>query len=65
LNNFATNDPKYCKNIPERWSKAFGCETVSARAKTRLYWAAIASLNAFMFANWAWGEKLRHALFGH
>lgn len=65
LNNFATNDPKFCKNMPERWSKAFGCETISPKTKRRLYWGAIVCLNAFMFANWLWGEKLRHALLGH
>jgi hypothetical protein len=65
LNNFATDDPKYCKNMPARLSKAFGCETFSAKTKRRLYWGAIAGLNAFMFANWVWGEKLRHALLGH
>ena len=65
LNNFATNDPKFCKNMPERWSEAFGCETIPPRTKRRLYWTAIACLNAFMFANWMWGEKLRHALLGH
>jgi hypothetical protein len=64
LNNFATDDPKYCKNLPGRWSKAFGCQTISAKAKRRLYWGVIASLNAFMFANWVWGEKLRHVLLG-
>jgi hypothetical protein len=64
LNNFATNDPKYCKNVPARWSKAFGCRTLSAKAKRRFYWGTIASLNAFMLANWVWGEKLRHVLLG-
>jgi hypothetical protein len=65
LNNFATDDPKYCKNMPGSWSRAFGCQKLSARTKRRLYWIAIAAMNAFMFANWAWGEKLRRALLGH
>jgi hypothetical protein len=50
--------------MPWRLSKAFGCESLSAGAKRRLYWAAIAALNAFMLANWAWGEKLRQAVLG-
>jgi hypothetical protein len=65
LNNYATNDPKFCKSMSGRLSKAFGCETFSARTKRRLYWSAILGFNAFMFANWAWGEKLRHAILGH
>jgi hypothetical protein len=65
LNNYATNDPKFCASLSGGWSKAFGCEKLSARTKKRLYWSAIAGLNAFMFANWAWGEKLRHFVFGH
>lgn len=65
LNNYATNDPKYAHSMSERVSRAFGCETLSARTKKRLYWAATAGMNAFMFANWAWGEKLRRLLFGH
>jgi hypothetical protein len=64
LNNYATNDPKFCKNLSWRWSKAFGCEKISAATKKRIYWAAIIGFNVFMFANWAWGEKLRHALLG-
>jgi hypothetical protein len=65
LNNYATNDPKFCQSMSGRWSKAFGCAKLSARTKRRLYWGAIVGFNAFMFANWAWGEKLRHAVFGH
>jgi hypothetical protein len=65
LNNYATDDPKYCQSMSGRWSKAFGCQTISARTKKRLYWCAIAGLNAFMVANWVWGEKLRHVFFGH
>jgi hypothetical protein len=65
LNNFATNDPKYCENLPGRWIKASGCETFSPRNKLRLYWTVIICFNVFMFANWMWGEKLRHALLGH
>jgi len=65
LNNYATGDPKFCENISGRWSRMFGCQVLSARAKRRLYWGAIAGLNAFMFINWAWGEKLRHAVLGH
>lgn len=65
LNNYATHDPKYCQLMPGRLSRALGCETFSARTKRRLYWAAIIGMNAFMFANWAWGEKLRHMVFGH
>ena len=65
LNNYATDDPKFCKSMPRRLSKVFGCEKFSAKAKKRLYWGAIAGLNAFMFANWAWGEKLRHLVLGH
>jgi hypothetical protein len=64
LNNYATNDPVYCESMAWRWSKAFGCNTISARAKRGLYWCVIAGLNAFMFANWIWGEKLRHAILG-
>lgn len=65
LNNYATDDPAYCGSMSGRLSRAFGCERFSARTKRRLYWGAIAGLNAFMFANWAWGEKLRHAVLGH
>jgi hypothetical protein len=65
LNNYATNDPQYCQSMSGRWSRAFGCERFSARTKKRIYWCAIAGLNAFMLANWAWGAKLRHAIFGH
>jgi hypothetical protein len=65
LNNYATNDPKFCGSMSGRWSKAFGCDKLSARTKRRLYWSAIIILNAFMFANWAWGEKLRHLVLGH
>jgi hypothetical protein len=64
LNNYATNDPKFCKTMSRRVSRTFGCESFSAPAKRRLYWAVIFGLNAFMFANWAWGLKLRHAIFG-
>jgi hypothetical protein len=65
LNNYATDDPMYCESMSGRWSRAFGCDKISAGTKRRLYWGAIAGLNAFMVANWAWGEKLRHAIFGH
>jgi hypothetical protein len=65
LNNYATNDPKYCESMSGRLSKSFGCERFSAATKKRLYWMTIVSLNLFMFANWAWGFDLRHALFGH
>ncbi len=65
LNNYATNDPKFCASMSVRWSRVFGCERLSARTKKRLYWSAIAGFNAFMFVNWAWGEKLRHAVLGH
>jgi hypothetical protein len=65
LNNYATDDPKYCESLSGRWSKAFGCDKLSARTKLRIYWTTIVSLNAFMVANWVWGEKLRHALLGH
>jgi hypothetical protein len=64
LNNYATDDPKYCQSMSGRLSKALGCEKFSARTKRRLYWGAIAGMNAFMFANWAWGEKLRHVVLG-
>lgn len=65
LNNYATNDPKFCGSMSARWSQMFGCEKLPARTKRRLYWTAIAGFNAFMFANWAWGDKLRHAILGH
>ncbi len=65
MNNYATDDPKYCESMSGRWSRAFGCDRLSGRTKRRLYLGAIVSLNAFMFANWAWGEKLRHLLLGH
>lgn len=65
LNNYATNDPKFCASLSGGWSKAFGCEKLSAKTKRRLYWCAIAGLNAFMSANWIWGEKLRHFVLGH
>lgn len=65
LNNYATNDPKHCESLSGRWSRAFGCDQFSAKTKLRLYWTAIISLNAFMFANWVWGEKLRHIWLGH
>lgn len=64
LNNYATNDPKFCASMSGRWSKAFGCEKLSARTKRRLYWGVIVGLNAFMVANWVWGEKLRQAILG-
>lgn len=64
LNNYATDDPKFRASMPGALSKAFGCDKFSARTKGRLYWVAIAGLNIFMLANWAWGEKLRHAIFG-
>jgi hypothetical protein len=65
LNNYATDDPKYCRLMSSRVSKAFGCETFSARTKKRLYWCAIFGFNAFMLANWIWGQKLRRMVFGH
>ena len=65
LNNYATNDAKHCESLSGRWSRAFGCEKLSAKTKRRLYWSAIIGLNAFMFANWAWGEKLRRVWLGH
>lgn len=65
LNDYATNDPKFRKIMPRGLGKAFGCDYFSAGAKRRLYWGAIVVLYAFMFANWAWGERLRHAVFGH
>lgn len=65
LNNYATNDPKYCHSLSSRWSRAFGCDRLSARTKKRIYWGAIVGMNAFMFANWAWGKDLRHAILGH
>jgi hypothetical protein len=65
LNNYATNDPKFCHSMSGRLSRAFGCEKLSAATKRRLYWGAIVCLNAFMVANWVWGEKLRHAVLGH
>jgi hypothetical protein len=65
LNNYATDDPKFRHSMSEGLSRFFGCDAFSARIKRRLYWGAIAVLNAFMVANWIWGEKLRHALLGH
>ena len=65
LNNYATNDPKYCESLPGSLIRAFGCETLSARTKAWLYWGAISGFYAFMLANWVWGEKLRHAISGH
>lgn len=65
LNNYATDNPKFCRSMPGWLSKAWGCEKLSATAKRRLYWGAIVVLNAFMLANWAWGQKLRHLLFAH
>jgi hypothetical protein len=65
LNDYATGDPKFRRALPGRWSKACGCESLSMRTKRRLYWAAIFGLNAFMLANWAWGEKLRRVVLGH
>lgn len=65
LNNYASDDPKFCQSLPGRFTKVFGCRTLSTTAKTRLYWTAIAVLNSFMLLNWAWGFKLRHLLFGH
>jgi hypothetical protein len=65
LNNYATNDLKYCHSMPSAFSRAFGCGKLSAMAKTRLYWGAALGLNLFMLANWAWGLKLRHMIFGH
>ena len=65
LNDYATGDPKFRLGLPRGWSKFFGCESLSTRTKRRLYWGSIAGLNAFMFANWAWGEKLRRAVLGH
>lgn len=64
LNNYATDNPKYCQSISARLSRAFGCQSFSARTKRRLYWSAIVGLNAFMVANWVWGGRLRHVLFG-
>jgi hypothetical protein len=64
LNNYATNDPKFCHSMSGWLSRAWGCEKFSAKTKKRLYWTAIIGLNAFMFANWAWGEKLRHVVVG-
>ena len=65
LNNYATNDPKFRESMPGPLSKAFGCDKFTAVTKRRIYWGVIAGLNAFMFANWAWGEKLRHLVLGH
>jgi len=65
LNNYATNDPKFCASMSGRWSKTFGCQKLSAGTKKRLYWGIIVGLNAFMVANWVWGEKLRHIILGH
>jgi len=65
LNNYATDDPKYWGSMSGRLSRVFGCGKLSAKTKRRLYWGAIAGLNAFMFANWIWGERLRHLIFGH
>ena len=65
LNNYATNNPKFCESLPGPLSKAFGCEKISARTKRRLYWSTMAALNAFMVANWIWGEKLRRMVLGH
>jgi hypothetical protein len=62
LNVYATEDSKFRKIMPGGLAKAFGCDYFSARTKRRLYWGAIVILYAFMFANWAWGEKLRHAV---
>jgi hypothetical protein len=64
LNNYATHDPKYCQSMSQGLGRMFGCDRFSAGTKKRLYWGAIAGLNAFMLVNWAWGEKLRHALLG-
>jgi hypothetical protein len=65
LNNYATHDPRYCQSMSGRLSKTLGCRKFSAKTKKQLYWGAIAGLNAFMLANWAWGEKLRQAVLGH
>jgi hypothetical protein len=65
LNNYATNNPKYCESLPGRLSKAFGCEQLSFRTKRRLYWSAMIGLNVFMVANWIWGERLRRMVLGH
>jgi hypothetical protein len=65
LNNYATDDPKFCQSMSGWLSRTLGCEKFPARTKRRIYWGAIAGLNAFMVANWVWGEKLRHLVFGH
>ena len=62
LNNYATNNPRFCHSLPTRWSRVFGCAKLGAPAKRKLYWLAILALNAFMVANWIWGVRLRHFL---
>ena len=65
LNNYGTDDPKFCESMSGRLSKMFGCGRLSAGTKRRFYWGVIAGLNVFMLVNWAWGEELRHAVLGN